>query len=43
MTSNAKSKFPNEAWTLQMYMCGKEHGIRLGLREGGGAGTPGIR
>jgi len=43
MAMNAKTKFVNEAWTLQTYLCGKEHGIRLGRPEGGGAGTPGIR
>jgi len=43
MAMNAKTKFRDEAWKLQTYLCGKEHGIRLGLPAGGGAGTPGIR
>jgi ABC-type glycerol-3-phosphate transport system substrate-binding protein len=43
MAMSAKSKFPDESWKLLAYLCGKEHGIRLGLAEGGGAATPGAR
>lgn len=38
-----KSKSPNEAFTVLGYFCGKEHGIRLGLPEGGGSWTCGAR
>jgi ABC-type glycerol-3-phosphate transport system substrate-binding protein len=43
MAMNAKSKAPDASWALLSYLCGKEHGIRLGLAEGGGAATPGAR
>ena len=43
MAMNAKTKYPDEAWKLLSYFCGKEHGIRLGKAEGGGASSPGMR
>ena len=43
MALSAKTKTPNEAWKCLEYFCGKEMGIRLGLSEGGGASTPGLR
>jgi multiple sugar transport system substrate-binding protein len=43
MAMSAKTKFTDESWKLLAYLCGKEMGIRLGMSEGGGAGTPGIR
>jgi ABC-type glycerol-3-phosphate transport system substrate-binding protein len=39
----AKTKNPNEAFEVLGYFCGKEHGIRLGLPEGGGSWTCGAR
>jgi ABC-type glycerol-3-phosphate transport system substrate-binding protein len=39
----SKTKNPNEAFEVLGYMCGKEHGIRLGLPEGGGSWTCGAR
>jgi hypothetical protein len=39
----AKTKNPNEAFEALGYLCGKEHGIRLGLPEGGGSWTCGAR
>jgi ABC-type glycerol-3-phosphate transport system substrate-binding protein len=38
-----KTKNPNEAFEVLGYLCGKEHGIRLGLPEGGGSWTCGAR
>ena len=38
-----KTKYPNEAFEVLGYFCGKEHGIRLGLPEGGGSWTCGAR
>ncbi len=43
MAMGAKTKYPDESWKLLAYFCGKEQGIRLGMAEGGGASTPGIR
>lgn len=43
MAMNSKTKNPDEAWKLLTYFCGKEHGIRLGKAEGGGASSPGMR
>lgn len=43
MTMNAKTKFVDETWKALTYFCGKEHGIRLGLPEGGGATSCGMR
>ncbi|MBM3189798.1 MAG: sugar ABC transporter substrate-binding protein [Chloroflexi bacterium] len=43
MVMNAKTKYPEEAWMAVTYFCGKEHGIRLGLPEGGGATSCGMR
>jgi len=39
----AKTKYPEEAFDVVGYFCGKEHGIRLGLPEGGGSWTCGAR
>lgn len=38
-----KTKHPEEAFKVLGYFCGKEHGIRLGLPEGGGSWTCGAR
>jgi len=38
-----QTKYPNEAFDVLGYFCGKEHGIRLGLPEGGGSWTCGAR
>ncbi|HEV8638939.1 MAG TPA: extracellular solute-binding protein [Chloroflexota bacterium] len=38
-----KTKYPDEAFEVLGYFCGKEHGIRLGLPEGGGSWTCGAR
>jgi ABC-type glycerol-3-phosphate transport system substrate-binding protein len=38
-----KTKYPEEAFEVLGYFCGKEHGIRLGLPEGGGSWTCGAR
>jgi multiple sugar transport system substrate-binding protein len=43
MAMNSKTKFPEETWQALTYFCGKEHGIRLGLPEGGGATSCGMR
>jgi multiple sugar transport system substrate-binding protein len=43
MALSAKTRTPNEAWKCLEYFCSKEMGIRLGLSEGGGASTPGLR
>ncbi|MBC7234808.1 MAG: sugar ABC transporter substrate-binding protein [Chloroflexi bacterium] len=43
MAMNAKTKYLEESWKLLTYFCGKEHGIRLGLPEGGGATSCGMR
>jgi multiple sugar transport system substrate-binding protein len=43
MGLNAKTKFPDQAWRVLVYFTGKEHGIRLGLPDGGGSYTPGGR
>jgi len=43
MAMNAKTKYVEEAWKALTYFCGKEHGIRLGLPEGGGATSCGMR
>jgi ABC-type glycerol-3-phosphate transport system substrate-binding protein len=43
MVMNAKTKHIDESWLLLTYFCGKEHGIRLGLPEGGGATSCGMR
>jgi multiple sugar transport system substrate-binding protein len=40
---SAKTKYPEEAFDVVGYFCGKEHGIRLGLPEGGGSWTCGAR
>jgi ABC-type glycerol-3-phosphate transport system substrate-binding protein len=39
----AKTKYPQEAFEVLAYFCGKDHGIRLGLPEGGGSWTCGAR
>jgi ABC-type glycerol-3-phosphate transport system substrate-binding protein len=39
----SKTKNPQEAFEVLAYFCGKEHGIRLGLAEGGGSWTCGAR
>jgi ABC-type glycerol-3-phosphate transport system substrate-binding protein len=38
-----KTKYPEESFDVLAYFCGKEHGIRLGLPEGGGSWTCGAR
>jgi hypothetical protein len=38
-----KTKYPQESFEVLAYFCGKEHGIRLGLPEGGGSWTCGAR
>jgi ABC-type glycerol-3-phosphate transport system substrate-binding protein len=38
-----KTKYPQESFDVLAYFCGKEHGIRLGLPEGGGSWTCGAR
>jgi ABC-type glycerol-3-phosphate transport system substrate-binding protein len=38
-----KTKYPEESFDVLGYFCGKEHGIRLGLPEGGGSWTCGAR
>jgi multiple sugar transport system substrate-binding protein len=43
MGLNAKTKSPDQAWRVLVYFTGKEHGIRLGLPDGGGSYTPGGR
>jgi len=43
MGLNAKSKSQDQAWRVLVYFTGKEHGIRLGLPDGGGSFTPGGR
>jgi multiple sugar transport system substrate-binding protein len=43
MVMYAKTKNPDESWKLLSYFCGKEMGIRLGLPEGGGATSCGMR
>ena len=43
MVMSAKTKYVEESWKLLTYFCGKEHGIRLGLPEGGGATSCGMR
>jgi hypothetical protein len=43
MGLNAKTKFPDQGWRVLVYFTGKEHGIRLGLPDGGGSYTPGGR
>jgi hypothetical protein len=40
---NARTKSPEDSWNVLAYICGKEHGIRLGLPEGGGSWTCGGR
>ena len=43
MAMNAKTADLDASWKLLSYFCGKEHGIRLGLPEGGGATSCGMR
>ena len=43
MGLHAKTKSPEQAWRVLVYFTGKEHGIRLGLPDGGGSYTPGGR
>jgi multiple sugar transport system substrate-binding protein len=43
MAMNSKTKAIEETWSALTYFCGKEHGIRLGLPEGGGATSCGMR
>jgi multiple sugar transport system substrate-binding protein len=43
MAMSAKTKDVDASWKLLTYFCGKEQGIRLGLPEGGGAASCGMR
>jgi ABC-type glycerol-3-phosphate transport system substrate-binding protein len=43
MAMNAKTKDVESSWKLLSYFCGKEQGIRLGMPEGGGAASCGMR
>jgi ABC-type glycerol-3-phosphate transport system substrate-binding protein len=43
MGLNSKTKIPDPSWRVLVYFTGKEHGIRLGLPDGGGSYTPGGR
>jgi ABC-type glycerol-3-phosphate transport system substrate-binding protein len=43
MCMNSRTENVDEAWEFLAYLCGREHGIRLGMAEGGGASSPGMR
>jgi ABC-type glycerol-3-phosphate transport system substrate-binding protein len=43
MGLNAKSKAQDQSWKVLVYFTGREHGVRLGLPDGGGSYTPGGR